>query len=62
MTTHQELKSIGLKATLPRQRILAAFQSGRLRHMSAEDVQQALLSEDISVGLGTVYRVLLQFE
>lgn len=30
--------------------------------MSAEDVQQALLSEDISVGLGTVYRVLLQFE
>ena len=62
MTTHQELKSIGLKATLPRQRILAAFQSGRMRHMSAEDVQQALLSEDISVGLGTVYRVLLQFE
>jgi Fur family ferric uptake transcriptional regulator len=33
-----------------------------MRHMSAEDVQQALLSEDISVGLGTVYRVLLQFE
>ncbi|NCV71008.1 MAG: transcriptional repressor, partial [Betaproteobacteria bacterium] len=62
MTTHQELKSIGLKATLPRQRILAAFQSGKIRHMSAEDVQQALLNEDISVGLGTVYRVLLQFE
>jgi len=62
MPTHEELKSMGLKATLPRQRILAAFQSGRIRHMSAEDVVQALRAEDISLGLGTVYRVLLQFE
>jgi len=62
MPTHEELKSMGLKATLPRQRILAAFQSGRMRHMSAEDVVQALRAEDIALGLGTVYRVLLQFE
>jgi len=56
------LKSIGLKATQPRLRILALFERGETRHMSAEDVYRALLAENIDVGLATVYRVLTQFE
>jgi Fur family ferric uptake transcriptional regulator len=58
----QELKSSGLKATLPRIKILEVFQTSRLRHMSAEDVFKVLLNEGADVGLATVYRVLTQFE
>lgn len=57
-----ELRSAGLKATLPRLKILEVFQSGRQRHMSAEDVYRELLAENHEVGLATVYRVLTQFE
>ncbi len=56
------LKSIGLKATQPRLRILALFERSETRHLSAEDVYRALLAENIDVGLATVYRVLTQFE
>jgi Fur family ferric uptake transcriptional regulator len=63
MTTHvDELKSSGLKATLPRIRILEIFQRTRQRHMTAEDVFKALLAEGSDIGLATVYRVLMQFE
>lgn len=65
-TSSVELKSIGLKATLPRMKILEIFQrssaSGGPRHLSAEDVYKSLLSENLDVGLATVYRVLTQFE
>ena len=61
-TTPNELKSMGLKATLPRLRILEIFQAGRHRHMSAEDVYRELLAERRDIGLATVYRVLTQFE
>ena len=57
-----ELKSSGLKATLPRIKILEVFQRTERRHMTAEDVYKALLTEDADVGLATVYRVLMQFE
>ncbi len=57
-----ELKSSGLKATLPRIKVLEVFQRTTRRHMSAEDVYKALLLEGADVGLATVYRVLLQFE
>ncbi len=57
-----ELKSSGLKATLPRIRILEVFQRTERRHMTAEDVYKALLADDSDVGLATVYRVLMQFE
>ncbi|MCS7100708.1 MAG: ferric iron uptake transcriptional regulator [Burkholderiaceae bacterium] len=61
-----DLKTIGLKATLPRLKILEIFQrnaqQGATRHMSAEDVYRALLAERLDVGLATVYRVLTQFE
>jgi Fur family ferric uptake transcriptional regulator len=57
-----ELKNSGLKATLPRIKILEVFQRSQQRHMTAEDVYKALLAEDADVGLATVYRVLMQFE
>ena len=57
-----ELKSSGLKATLPRIKILEIFQHATRRHMTAEDVYKALLMEGADIGLATVYRVLMQFE
>jgi Fur family ferric uptake transcriptional regulator len=62
MTNIEELKSTGLKATLPRLKILEVFQSGRQRHMTAEDVYRVLLEDHSDIGLATVYRVLMQFE
>ncbi len=57
-----ELKATGLKATLPRLKILDIFQKNADRHLSAEDVYRLLLSENLEIGLATVYRVLTQFE
>ena len=62
MTHADELKNSGLKATLPRIRVLEVFQKSTQRHMSAEDVYKLLLAEGADVGLATVYRVLMQFE
>ena len=62
MTNAEELKSSGLKATLPRIKILEVFQNTTRRHMTAEDVYKALLAEGADIGLATVYRVLMQFE
>src|SRR3954468_13316246 len=62
MDSTQSLKDSGLKATLPRRKILELFESSKGRHLSAEDVYRALLAEGIDVGLATVYRVLTQFE
>ena len=61
-TNPANLKSSGLKATLPRLKILEIFQSSTVRHLSAEDVYKLLLAESLDVGLATVYRVLTQFE
>ena len=62
MTTIEELKNTGLKATLPRLKILEIFQKGAQRHMTVEDVFRVLLDDRSDVGLATVYRVLAQFE
>lgn len=62
MTHAEELKSSGLKATLPRIKVLEVFQRSPQRHMTAEDVFKALLAEGADIGLATVYRVLMQFE
>ena len=63
MNNHiEDLKSTGLKATLPRLKILDIFQNGAQRHMTAEDVFRVLLQERSDIGLATVYRVLTQFE
>ncbi len=58
----RELKKAGLKATLPRMRILHLLENTPKRHMSAEDMYKALLDSGEDVGLATVYRVLTQFE
>lgn len=58
----QNLKSIGLKATYPRLRILDLFQHTETRHLTAEDVYRLLISDGMDIGLATVYRVLTQFE
>ena len=62
MTNIDELKSTGLKATVPRLKILEVFQRSADRYMTAEDVYRVLLQERSDVGLATVYRVLAQFE
>ena len=62
MTNPTDLKNIGLKATLPRLKILEIFQRSAGRHLTAEDVYRNLLSEELDIGLATVYRVLTQFE
>jgi Fur family ferric uptake transcriptional regulator len=62
MSTAQSLKDIGLKATLPRRKVLELFENSKVRHLSAEDVYRSLMAEGIDIGLATVYRVLTQFE
>jgi len=57
-----DLKKLGLKATLPRLKILEILEDSPLRHMSAEEVYKALLDSGEEIGLATVYRVLTQFE
>lgn len=58
----QDLKKAGLKATLPRLRILEILNAGRKRHYSADDVYRELFEAGEEVGLATIYRVLTQFE
>ena len=62
MNSSEDLKHSGLKATLPRLRILGLFESGTHRHMSADDVYRLLTQDGLEIGLATVYRVLTQFE
>jgi Fur family transcriptional regulator, ferric uptake regulator len=60
-STAGSLHASGLKATLPRLKVLQIFRESGLRHLSAEDVYKALLTEGSDIGLATVYRVLMQF-
>ena len=62
MSNAHNLKTIGLKATTPRLRILELFEKSAVRHLSAEDVYRLLMTDGLDVGLATVYRVLTQFE
>jgi len=57
-----DLRNAGLKATLPRLKIINVFEQSRQRHLTAEDVYRQLLADGLDVGLATVYRVLTQFE
>lgn len=58
----KHLKKAGLKATLPRLKVLSLFETGNERHLSAEEVYKRLLASGEDVSLATVYRVLTQFE
>ena len=62
MSDSSDLKKAGLKATLPRLKILSILEDARVRHMTAEDIYKGLLEAGEEVGLATVYRVLTQFE
>src|SRR6478736_5740401 len=62
MSKPHDLKTIGLKATLPRLKILNLFETSDVRHLTAEDVYKVLLKEGMDIGLATIYRVLTQFE
>ncbi len=62
MSDISDLKKVGLKATLPRLKILSILEAAQVRHMTAEDVYKGLLEAGEEVGLATVYRVLTQFE
>jgi len=62
MSDQNELKSMGLKATFPRLKILDVFRKADHRHQSAEDIYRALINDEVEIGLATVYRVLTQFE
>ena len=62
MSDPRELKGTGLKATVPRLKVLDLFQHSPTRHLTAEDVYRKLLEEHSDIGLATVYRVLTQFE
>ena len=62
MSEPKNLKDMGLKATLPRLKILDLFETSDVRHLTAEDVYRVLLNDSMDIGLATVYRVLTQFE
>ena len=57
-----DLRSAGLKVTLPRLKILKLLEASDQRHLSAEDLYKELLETGEDIGLATVYRVLTQFE
>lgn len=62
MTDSTDLKKAGLKATVPRLKILSILENSKDPHLTAEDVYRVLLEGGEEVGLATVYRVLTQFE
>ena len=62
MSSPSDLKNAGLKATVPRLKIINLFETSKVRHLTAEDVYRKLLDEGLDIGLATVYRVLTQFE
>jgi Fur family ferric uptake transcriptional regulator len=57
-----DLRHAGLKATLPRMKILDLFKAGAGQHLSAEDDYRLLLETHSDIGMGTIYRVLSQLE
>ncbi len=62
MKEHDDLKKTGLKATLPRLKVLGIFEKNKDKHLSAEDIYKTMLKTGDEVGLATIYRVLTQFE
>ena len=58
----EDLKSAGLKVTLPRLKILEVLESSSSHHLSAEDIYRVLIEQNEEGGVATIYRVLSQFE
>ena len=62
---NEELKKAGLKATLPRIKIMEVLASTAIQeeaHFSAEDIYKELISNNEDIGLATIYQSLTQFE
>ena len=62
MDEHDSLKKTGLKATLPRLKIMDIFEHSKQKHLSAEDIYKLMIGSNDEIGLATIYRVLTQFE
>ncbi len=58
----EDLKTAGLKVTLPRLKILEILEVSTNHHLSAEDVYRTLIEQNEEIGIATIYRVLSQFE
>ena len=58
----EDLKSVGLKVTLPRLKILEVLENSPNHHLSVEDIYRQLIEIHEEVGIATIYRVLSQFE
>jgi len=58
----ETLKGAGLKVTHPRTKILDILQSNPGMHLSADQIHNRLVEHSESIGLATVYRVLMQLE
>ena len=58
----EDLKTAGLKVTVPRLKILNLFEQHKSQHLGADDVYNTLVKEGFDIGFATVYRVLTQFE
>src|SRR5690606_15244631 len=62
MSTPDDLNTIGLKATLPRLRIVDLVEKSDVRPLTAGDVSKKLVEEGADTGHATVYRELTQIE
>lgn len=58
----KELRSVGLKVTAPRLKILSLLENSSEKHMTAEAIYRQLGAGGEAIGLATVYRALAQFE
>ena len=56
--SHKDLKDAGLKATLPRMKIIKMLEGSGARHFSVEELYRKLLEDGEEISLATVYRVL----
>ena len=56
------LKTMGLKITMPRLKILQILEQSTNHHLSAENIYKILINSGYDIGMATIYRVLTQFE
>jgi Fur family transcriptional regulator, ferric uptake regulator len=56
----EELRSVGLRASVPRMKVLSFFRDEQQRHLTADDVCRYVADERLHISFGTIYRVLQQ--
>ncbi|CAG9234938.1 Ferric uptake regulation protein [Paraburkholderia tropica] len=61
-TLEQQLRSAGLKPTLPRMEILRAFRADNRAHVTAAELYLEFQRSGNAIGIATVYRVLADLE